>query len=237
MSSTLDSMIKTPANARKRKLTLGGGREFDLQELDAENVEAEVVEAMKQRIIELEDQLAAKPPPAKRARTSTAATDAPQASGSGASTKADEKKRKAQLKKICDRLKKECKSEKCKFQGSSKSIRIEEIMEYPEFEAIFIGKGVLIQPTPTNKPKSTVTIIEYRSREQINALLGDDLKALKGVRWSRGGGPFFAKPLKLGQCDVVITHIEVNYSKNGMKCALKFEVQEEGGGGYSSDGW
>lgn len=58
-------------------------------------------------------------------------------------------------------LKKECKNEKCKFQGSSKSIRIEEIMEYPEFEAIFMGKGVLVQPTPTNKPKSTVTIIEY----------------------------------------------------------------------------
>ncbi|KAI1797210.1 hypothetical protein LXA43DRAFT_402133 [Ganoderma leucocontextum] len=236
MSSTLESMMNVPASTRKRKLTLGGGREVDLQNLDAQNVAPEVVEAMKQRIIELEDQLAAKPPPAKRARTSAAATEAPQASGSGASTKADEKKRKAQLKKICDRLKKECKTEKCKFQGGSKSIRIEEIMEYPEFEAIFMGKGVLVQPTPTNKPKSTVTIIEYRSREQINALFGDDLKALKGFRWSRGGAPFFTKSQKLGQCDVEITHIEVNYSKNGMKCALKLEVQEEGGG-YSSDGW
>ncbi|PIL35662.1 hypothetical protein GSI_02392 [Ganoderma sinense ZZ0214-1] len=236
MSSTLDSMIKTPATSRKRKLALGGGREVDLQDLDAETVEAEVVEAMKQRIIELEDQLAAKPPPTKRARTSAAAAEAPQASGSGAPSKADEKKRKAQLKKICDRLKKECKSEKCKFQGSPKSIRIEEIMEYPEFEAIFMGKGTLIQPTPTNKPKSTVTIIEYRSREQINALFGEDLKALKGIRWSRGGAPFFEKSLKLGQCDVEIAHVEVNYSKNGMKCALKFEVQEEGRR-YSSDGW
>lgn len=64
-------------------------------------------------------------------------------------------------------LKKECKSEKCKFQGASKSIRIEEIMEYPEFETIFMGKGVLVQPTPTNKPKSTVTIIEYVSRRIV----------------------------------------------------------------------
>lgn len=68
-------------------------------------------------------------------------------------------------------LKKECKSEKCKFQGSSKSIRIEEIMEYPEFETIFMGKGVLIQPTPTNKPKSAVTIIEYVRLAPLNLFL------------------------------------------------------------------
>lgn len=82
-------------------------------------------------------------------------------------------------------------------------------------------------------------LARQRTREQINALLGDDLKALKGFRWTRGGAPFFAKSHKLGQCEVEVAHIEVNYSKNGMKCALKFEVQEEGaiGGGYSSDGW
>ena len=40
---------------------------------------------------------------------------------------------------------------------------------------------------------------------------------------------------KLGQCNVDIKHLEVSYSKNGMKCALKFEVEEEGGGGCG--GW
>ena len=53
----------------------------------------------------LEDELAAQPPPAKRARKSAVAEAAPQASGSGsnAPTKKDEKKHKAQIKKIFDR--------------------------------------------------------------------------------------------------------------------------------------
>jgi hypothetical protein len=59
------------------------------------------------------------------------------------------------------RLKKECKKDTCKFQGSPKTIKIEEVLQTAEFEAMFGGKGNLIQPTPTNKPKSTVTIIEF----------------------------------------------------------------------------
>lgn len=61
------------------------------------------------------------------------------------------------------RLKKECKNESVKFQGSSKTIKFDEVLEYDEFQSIFGGKGTLIQPTPENKPKSTVTIIEFVS--------------------------------------------------------------------------
>lgn len=58
-------------------------------------------------------------------------------------------------------MKKECKSENVKFQGSPKTIKFDEIFEKPEFDALFEGKGVLIQPTPENKPKSAVTIIKF----------------------------------------------------------------------------
>lgn len=58
-------------------------------------------------------------------------------------------------------MKKECKSDDCKFQGDSKTIKLDEVLEPSEFEAIFGGKGLLIQPTPNNKPRSTVTIIEF----------------------------------------------------------------------------
>lgn len=64
----------------------------------------------------------------------------------------------------------------------------------------------------------------------MKALLGDELKTLKGNIWSRGGGASFAKSLKLGTCDVEIQFLEVNYSKNGMKCSMKFEVSQAGGG-------
>lgn len=63
--------------------------------------------------------------------------------------------------RVESRLKKECKADGLKFQGSSKQVKFEEVFEYDEFQAIFGGKGVLIQPTPQNKPKSTVTIIEF----------------------------------------------------------------------------
>lgn len=69
------------------------------------------MEALRQRVIQLEDQLAAsgsssEERPAKRARTTAATSAAPEASGSApsaAAVKADEKKRKIQVKKIFDR--------------------------------------------------------------------------------------------------------------------------------------
>lgn len=76
---------------------------------------------------------------------------------------------------------------------------------------------------------------------------------LKGNRWSRGGVPTrtfgrsgfgfgfgsstFSKSSKIGPCDVEIRSLDVNYSKNGMKCTLKFEVGEVGGGYGGYDDW
>jgi hypothetical protein len=51
-----------------------------------------------------------------------------------------------------------------------------------------------------------------------------------------GFGSTFAKSVKQGSVDVSIRSLEVNYSKNGMKCALKFEVaQDYGAAEYSDD--
>lgn len=44
------------------------------------------------------------------------------------------------------------------------------------------------------------------------------------------GAPYFSKSIKQGLVDVDILQLEVNYSKNGLKCTLKFEVEEHGGG-------
>lgn len=127
---------------------------------------------------------------------------------SAALAKAEEKKVKTRRKKIFDqcvgfrfslshtpltelllftRLKKECKSPTCKFQGSSKSIRFEEVLEKTEFDALFEGKGILIQPTPNNKPVSAVTIISVRGDAALGEVFGDELKPLKGEMWNIGG--------------------------------------------------
>lgn len=61
-------------------------------------------------------------------------------------------------------------------------------------------QGTLIQPTPTNKPTSTVTIIRYTG-DSIRSLFGDELKPLKGEVWSIGGAfcisSFMACPIDL----------------------------------------
>ncbi|KAJ7473991.1 hypothetical protein FB451DRAFT_1034958, partial [Mycena latifolia] len=164
------------------------------------------------------------------------------------SSKAEEKKRKMQIKKIFDRLKKECKAEGLKFQGSPKTIKFDEVLETAEFETLFGGKGRLVQPTPQNKPKSAVTIIEFNTAAHLQSFFGDELKPLKGNLWSKGGVPTrgfgffggggggFSKSVKHGTCDVSIRSAEISYSKNNLKCTLKFEVgQVGGGGGYDSD--
>ncbi|PPQ69336.1 hypothetical protein CVT26_002568 [Gymnopilus dilepis] len=241
--ATLLTTLGKGKGSKKRTLALANGEELDL--MSSLPVTAEVLEAMRTRIIELEDELSQQPP-TKRARTSNA-NDAPDASPavagpSNGSSKADEKKRKMQVKKIFDRLKKECKSDAVKFQGAPKTIKIDEVYSEAEFDMLFGGKGHLIQPTPTNKPKSVVTIIHFTSQAHIEAFFGDELKPLKGNTWSRGGipqrafgvgfggyGSTFSKSQKLGSVDVSIQSMEVNYSKNNMKCSLKIEVMQQGG--------
>ncbi|KAF8318171.1 hypothetical protein DL93DRAFT_2076164 [Clavulina sp. PMI_390] len=250
------------ANSRKRTLTLLNGNAVDIGR-KLTTASPDIVEAMRQRIIQLEDELSAQSnengPPAKRARKSNAKPKdddgdyAPEASTSGPSAsskaapstaaqakadKAMEKKLKARLKKLFDALKKELRSPTCKFQGRGpKTLKVDEILEPDEFDQVFGNKGRLIQPTPTNKPGSTVTIIIYAG-DSINELFGDELKPLKGDVWNIGGAPFFTKSKKLGTCEVEIISIEVSYSKNTSKASIKFEVDQIGGGrDYGMDDW
>lgn len=76
-----------------------------------------------------------------------------------------------------------------KFQGSIKTVKFDEVLEKAEFDSLFQGRGTLIQPTPQNKPKSTVTIIEFHGT-QADAFFsegGAKLDTLKGTRWTIGG--------------------------------------------------
>ncbi|KAJ6610762.1 hypothetical protein B0H10DRAFT_2224701 [Mycena sp. CBHHK59/15] len=201
------------------------------------------------RIIQLEDELAT-PPPAKRAKTVASASATASTSTAAPTTslsKAEEKKRKMQVKKIFDRLKKECKSDGVKFQGSTKTIKFDEVLEQAEFETLFGRKGRLIQPMPQNKPKSAVTIIEFNTAVHLQNLFRDELKPLKGNLWSKGDecsvsfplrmpthgfgfGGGFSKSVKHGICNVSIRSTEISYSKNNLKCTLKFEIGQVGGG-------
>ncbi|KAF9466998.1 hypothetical protein BDZ94DRAFT_1250277 [Collybia nuda] len=248
-TALLAALDKGVQKGKKRAITLANGDELDLA--SALPVTAQVLEAMRLRIVELEDELYQQPP-LKRARISSAVpagmAPAPAPGPTAASIKADEKRRKMQVKKIFDRLKKECKADGVKFQGLPKTIKFDELYEQPVFEALFSGKGILIQPTPENKPKSAVTIMYFNTPAEISTFFGDELKALKGNKWTRGGVPVrafgagfgglgstFAKSVKVGAVDISVRSLEVNYSKNNMKCSLKFEVAQDQYDAYDSD--
>ena len=66
------------------------------------------------------------------------------------------------------RLQQEVKNEKYKFRpdGTEKTVRFEEVIEFDEFGRIFFPEGKnftlrLIQPRADNKPNSSVTIVEF----------------------------------------------------------------------------
>ncbi|KAK4701442.1 hypothetical protein P7C70_g4787, partial [Phenoliferia sp. Uapishka_3] len=199
----------------------------------------EVLEELRQTILQLQSELQTsnkrfKMTPVSAAAPSTSSAVVPSAAAQkkteDAQRKADEKKLKSLLKKLFDGLKKGIKAEK--WQGGSRTIKVDEVLEAIEFAELF-GKsgGTLIQPTPTNNPKSTVTIMSF-SRQQIVDFFGTEWKvdALKGHEWTVGG-IFTGKSIKGSLTPVDVSSMEVSYSKGTFKATLKFECS---GGRYTS---
>ncbi|KAH6884309.1 hypothetical protein BKA70DRAFT_1339613 [Coprinopsis sp. MPI-PUGE-AT-0042] len=237
------SAISQTGTALAAKLPWGSENSPLAMELDLMGVlpvTPDVVSALRDRIFQLEDELeiarfasfayqeGAHLPVLRMSKPQRRLSSAARASGAPQATL--DKKRKTKVKMFADRLKKDCKGTDFKFQGAPKTIKFDEVLEYDEFIAIFGGHGTLVQPTPTNKPNSTVTIMHF-DRNQVLSFLGPECTTgLKGTLWTKGGGPRFAKSLQIGQCDLRINSLDVNYSKNGMKCTLKFEVEDVDGG-------
>ncbi|KAL1712321.1 hypothetical protein EV715DRAFT_259603 [Schizophyllum commune] len=270
---------------RKRTLTLVDGNTLDLNA--SLPVTPQIMEAMRLRIIQLEEELAQRESgasqtsdarPAKRARVDNEGASASTSTPSAATTskadaattkadKADAKKRKMQFKTFFDRLKKELKTDAVKFQGNGpKTIKFDEVLAPADFEGLFGVSGYFIVSTlsdfseysiPTCVRNSFARFPALTSLPQTAGQVADlfegELKALKGNRWTVGGlptrnfgGGFFgggpmtmSKSRKTGACDVTVLGLEVSYSKNNMKCTLKFDVNEVGGGsgGYEDDWW
>ncbi|THH11914.1 hypothetical protein EW145_g342 [Phellinidium pouzarii] len=160
---------------------------------------------MRKRIFELEDALENQPP-TKRVRTSKL-SDEPEAGPSASSSAV---------------------TSAAKAKADTKKVDIDEVVEAEdsEFHAIFDGKGILIQPTPTNKPTSTVTIKEYTAQD-VEDLFGKHFKELKGNCYSVDGiMANFAKGQKIGLVALNFLGLSISYAQNTMKCSMKFEVTE-----------
>ena len=65
------------------------------------------------------------------------------------------------------------KLKKTRFYGDASTICVEQTLDKDDFEQLFCGKGDKIQPTPSNKPKSVKTIIEFKDWEEVKELFSD----------------------------------------------------------------
>ncbi|KAI0696185.1 hypothetical protein BC835DRAFT_1343485 [Cytidiella melzeri] len=192
----------------------------------------EVVETLRTRILQLEDELRGN----KKQKTTGNALQmilpgaaAPVASGSGSSgsgAKNEAKTRKTRGKSLFDQLKKAAKNEK--WQGGPRTVKVEDHFTQADFELVFGSSGTLIQPTENNKPTSKVWIRRYRDEQDYEALFGDAYKVdqLKGHEWTVGS-IFAGKSQKMGQCQLEIQSIEVQWSRNTEKVVLKAEIDHQ----------
>ena len=122
------------------------------------------------------------------------------------------------------------------------------------FQSLFGSEGKLVQPTPTNKPKSKV-IIRSMSGESIISILGSPL--LKGSEWLKGGAPSrgfggyggffggrggggFSKGKKLKQVELVFhqsgdSMVDVKYATTSQKMTFSLSFNTKNAVAYVAE--
>jgi len=137
--------------------------------------------------------------------------------------------KKKYLKKWATRLPKVAGMKKTKFTGCFKEIVIEDVgFEKDDFEAIFGGKGYLVQPRPDHKPKSTVTIREFSSWSDIEPLFkGDGFALQETLTVSIWRNRNFSKSYFWGNGEAKITAMSACYNKSRKVLSLKFQCERD----------
>ncbi|GJE88838.1 hypothetical protein PsYK624_049250 [Phanerochaete sordida] len=201
----------------------------------------EAVEAMRLRILQLENELRAvkkqKTTPAQQTTLPGAGPSKATAAPAERDAKADAKLVKSRTKSLFDQIKKAAKAEK--YHNVDRVVKVEEHFSQGDFDLVFGSSGRLVQPTAANKPTSKVWIKKYSTDEELQALFGANWKPdqLKGDQWSVGN-IFVGKGQKLGQVQLKIYDIEVQWSQNTGKAVLKVDISEEHRSDYGFyDGW
>ena len=126
---------------------------------------------------------------------------------------------------------------KTKFTGWSKDIVIEDMgFEKDDFEAIFGGKGYLVQPRPDNKPKSIVIIRRFSWSEIQEMFQGDGFALEETLTVSIWRNRNFRKACYWGAGEAKIAGLDVSYNKSRKVLSLKFQCEREGDSIYRG-GW
>jgi len=122
------------------------------------------------------------------------------------------------------------------WDRTAREVSVEDVFTEEEFLEIFGNHGIQIQPTPTNKPNSSVTIRDL-DKDALLAVFGKLLSSVKGAVWSKGGKPGgfnrsggsgFTKSIKLLTSPITVTQARLTYHANQSKLSVKFSCINQG---------
>ena len=211
---------------------------------DGEPVQV-VLQSAHDRIVELE---AAVKPKKKRQRESAAAAPAAKRAAA-AEAVVSASQLKMLKKKMVAGIKSGMKGVKfhAGYDSTVRSIKHADFMTSAEFQSVFGAHGTLLQPTASNKPKSTVTIKSLSPADALAAMGLDAGHQFKGELWTKGGQPSrggggygsmfgsfggrggggFSKGKKIkgGTAVVFSGNVEVKFSANSGKLNLKMPME------------
>ena len=139
-------------------------------------------------------------------------------------------------KRLASSLKQALKGQKFFDRWTEREAKFEDAVTEEELREIFLNgpedaKGTLIQPTPTNQPKSSVFIIEV-SGGAFEKIAGVSGQALKGELWRKGEiGRFGAvTSKKLGSIPLSARGATIKWSKNQSKLNVNVRLASSSAG-------
>lgn len=95
-----------------------------------------------------------------------------------------------------------------------------------DYEAVFQGKGTIIQPIPENKPKSRMIITEFKDFESVRELYAKDEAEIAGhgykfELWRKGN---FSHSTKLRDHPAKLQSLHVKHDKSVLSLFLEFTM-------------
>jgi hypothetical protein len=100
-----------------------------------------------------------------------------------------------------------------------------------DFQSMFAGQGVKIQPTPDNKPTSQTTILQFGSFEEIEKLFaecgGSAIITRDGFKAQSWRSRSFCKSYRNRDLDAELKKLQVHFNKSKLSVQLQFTLETE----------
>jgi hypothetical protein len=98
-----------------------------------------------------------------------------------------------------------------------------------DFQAMFAGQGVKIQPTPENKPTSQITILQFGTFGEIEKLFaecgGSAIIAQDGYKAQSWRSRSFSKSYRNGDLSAELQKLQVHFNKSKLSVHLLFTLE------------